>query len=59
MAMVGEYPGARVNPEIITPLDKLKGIMKDIAPGGDVRFVIEQSQLVGILANFNKKQIYF
>ena len=27
MAMVGEYPGARNNPEVIAPLDKLRGML--------------------------------
>jgi len=27
MAMVGEYPGARTNPEVIAPLDKLRGML--------------------------------
>ena len=33
-AMVGEYPGARTNPEVIAPLDKLK---QYINPAGEVK----------------------
>ena len=55
--MLGEYPGAGTNPEVIAPLSKLK----EMIGGGEgtVRFVIEGSQLVGILEGWNKKQIYF
>lgn len=38
LALVGEYPGARSNPEVIAPLDKLKGL---IAGGGDGGYVAE------------------
>lgn len=51
-ALVGEYPGAARNPEVIAPLDKLKGIIQ----GGNqdsgervVRWEIEGYKLVGIL----------
>ena len=27
MGLMGEYPGARSNPEVVAPLDKLKGLM--------------------------------
>jgi hypothetical protein len=57
--MMGEYPGARQNPEIIAPLDKLKDVLSPMPQMGEVRFVIEQDQLVGILSNYNNKNIYF
>ena len=60
LATIGEYPGARQNPEIVTPLSKLKTLLKDNQTGsGEVRFVIEGDQLVGILSQYNKKRIYF
>jgi hypothetical protein len=63
LATVGEYPGAKSNPEVISPLNKLKDLLeidKTKEPQwGDVRFVIEQDQLVGILSNYEKKNIYF
>lgn len=62
LATVGEYPGAKSNPEVIAPLDKLKTLIGRDATGfngGQVRFVIEQDQLVGILSQASQKQIYF
>lgn len=38
LALVGEYPNARTNPEVIAPLDKLKGL---IAGGGNGGFIAE------------------
>ena len=53
LAMVGEYAGASGNPEIIAPLDKLRGMLSDTSSGnigGNVRFEIEGRKLVGILS---------
>lgn len=49
-ALVGEYPGARSNPEVIAPLSKLKNIL-DTPGSNDYRFVIEGTELVGVLDN--------
>ena len=59
LATVGEYANARTNPEVIAPLSKLKDILFKTPEFGEVRFVIEQNQLVGILERYNKKNIYF
>lgn len=59
LATVGEYPGARMNPEVIAPLDKLKKLIGSTNEMGEVRFVIEQNQLVGILNKAQYKNIYF
>ena len=60
LATVGEYAGAINNPEVIAPLDKLRDMITPLTPDfGDVRFVIEGSNLIGILSNENNKQIYF
>ena len=59
LATVGEYAGARSNPEVIAPLDKLKAMISDVAGPREVRFIIEQNQLVGILDDYNRKNIYF
>ena len=60
LATVGEYANAQNNPEVIAPLDKLKNILGDIGGGQrEVKFVIEQNQLVGILTEYNRKNIYF
>ena len=60
LATVGEYAGAINNPEVIAPLDKLRDMISPITPDfGDVRFVIEQDKLVGLLTDYNNKNTYF
>ena len=50
LALVGEYPGASTNPEVIMPANKLKGLLRDdIGLGGRVTFRIEGRNLVGVL----------
>lgn len=48
-ALVGEYTGARNNPEVIAPLSKLQNMM-----GGNVTFTISGDNLVGTLNRANK-----
>lgn len=49
-ALVGEYPGAANNPEVIAPLDKLKQLIGGGGGvNGNVRFEIDGYKLVGIL----------
>lgn len=36
MGLVGEYPGAKSNPEVIAPLSKLKSLLADTAGGGHI-----------------------
>ena len=36
MGLVGEYPGARQNPEVIAPLNKLKGMIGESRGGGNI-----------------------
>lgn len=52
-ALVGEYPGASNNPEVVAPLDKLRSMLAPADGGiaGGVRFEIEGRKLVGVLAN--------
>lgn len=50
-ALVGEYAGARNNPEVIAPLDRLKDMIEPAGVGGGVVFRIEGRDLVGVLAN--------
>jgi tape measure domain-containing protein len=55
MAMVGEYAGARGNPEVIAPLDKLQGMMgggNRVEVGGTFR--IEGTDLVVVLEKAQK-----
>ena len=52
LALVGEYAGAKGNPEIIAPLDKLRSMIEPAAAGfigGEVEFKIRGRELVGIL----------
>lgn len=48
-ALVGEYTGARTNPEVIAPLSKLQNMM-----GGNVTFTISGDNLVGSLNRAQK-----
>ena len=53
LAMVGEYAGASGNPEVIAPLDKLRGLLAEPGSGidlGKVEFRIKGRYLVGILS---------
>ena len=56
LAMVGEYAGASSNPEVIAPLDKLRGLLAEPAGQIDfsrVEFKIRGRELVGILSKEN------
>lgn len=50
IGMMGEYPGARSNPEVIAPLSKLQNMLQPAMSGGQVVFRIEGRELVGVLA---------
>jgi hypothetical protein len=56
-ARVAEYSGARNNPEVIAPLDRLKSILGDTnnTIGGKVEFEISGDKLYGVLNNRNRK----
>jgi len=56
MALVGEYPGASSNPEVIAPLSKLKSMLGSGAMSGEVRFEIEGDKLVGVLNKYYNKR---
>ena len=51
IGLMGEYAGASNNPEVVAPLDKLRGMLQPVESnnGGVVRFKIEGRTLVGIL----------
>ncbi len=50
MALVGEYANARSNPEVITPLDRLRSMIQPAGfDGGLVRFEIDGRKLVGVI----------
>lgn len=48
--LVGEYPGAKTNPEVVAPLDKLKSM---IGGGGSGEFVLRGNDLVLALQRSN------
>jgi TP901 family phage tail tape measure protein len=51
VGLLGEYAGARNNPEVVAPLDKLRDIIepRSTFDGGKVEFVIKGRRLEGIL----------
>jgi len=56
LGLVGEYPGARNNPEVIAPLDKLKGMLKtgDNSSGFVASTTIAGRDLAIVLERYNK-----
>lgn len=59
MGLMGEYPGARSNPEVIAPLDKLKGMIGDrnnqqVQVGGS--FTLKGQDLIVALQRANKQR---
>lgn len=55
-ALIGEYPGAKTNPEVVSPLSTLKKLINDQPSGGQVEFKIDGYVLKGILNKMNKKK---
>lgn len=56
VGLMGEYPGAANNPEVVAPLNKLKSLMQPTVFGdGEVIFRIEGDALVGIYNKRNNK----
>lgn len=55
-ALVGEYAGARNNPEVIAPLNKLRSLIEPQRgfESGQVRFEIEGRTLAGLLEKVNR-----
>ena len=57
-ALVGEYPGAKSNPEVIAPLNKLKNIIGEQGGGGNMNvsgeFVVRGQDLVVALQRADK-----
>ena len=55
LGLMGEYPGARSNPEVIAPLDKLKTLMKtDQSSGFVAQTHISGRDLAIVLERYNK-----
>lgn len=57
VGLVGEYAGARTNPEVIAPLDKLKSMISDSVGGGELKvsgqFKLDGKDLKGSLDRTN------
>jgi hypothetical protein len=55
LGLMGEYPNARNNPEVIAPLDKLKGMLKSNDSSGFVASTsIQGRDLAIVLERYNK-----
>ena len=54
LGVFGEYSGAKSNPEVVAPLDRLRSML-DGGAGGDVEFRISGDSLVGVLNKRNRK----
>lgn len=55
LGLVGEYPGASSNPEVIAPLDKLKGMLNTSEQSGYVASTtIQGRDLAIVLERYNK-----
>lgn len=56
LGLMGEYGGAVNNPEVVAPLDKLRGMLadNDTQSAGEVRFVIDGNTLSGVLKKVNR-----
>ena len=55
-ALIGEYPGARSNPEVVAPLNKLQGMLAGMNGGGTVVFEIAGNNLRGVLDRNDRRQ---
>jgi hypothetical protein len=60
LALVGEYPGAKGNPELIAPANKMMGYIEQAVgnaggAGGNFTFKFENGALVAYLNNQNRK----
>lgn len=59
LGIFGEYSGARSNPEVVAPLDRLRSLIgpEDGMPaGGKVEFVIKGRNLVGVYNGERKRR---
>jgi hypothetical protein len=56
LGLMGEYPGASTNPEVIAPLDKLKSLMKpsDSGSGYIASTMVSGRDLAIVLNRYNK-----
>lgn len=55
LGLMGEYSGASNNPEVIAPLNKLKGLIGDNTPQFEVIQYIDNNKLAVMVRNANEK----
>ena len=64
MSLMGEYPGAKSNPEVVSPLNKLKKLIGDRSTSGNINVTGEvrvdgQDLLIAIQrANETAERLY-
>ena len=59
MALVGEYPGARSNPEVVAPLNKLQSLIDKRGGNMQGQFILRGQDLVLALQKANKNRKRF
>lgn len=55
LGLMGEYSGAKTNPEVVAPLNKLKSMLGDQSPQFEVVQYIEGDKLAVMVRNANKR----
>lgn len=55
LGLMGEYSGAKTNPEVVAPLNKLKSMLGDNSPQFEVIQYIEGDKLAVMVRNSNKR----
>ena len=58
-ALIGEYPGARSNPEVVAPLSKLKGLLGNSGGAMQGEFVLRGQDLVVALQRADRNRNRF
>lgn len=59
MALIGEYPGARSNPEVVAPLNKLQSLIDKRGGNMQGQFILRGQDLVLALQKANKNRNRF
>lgn len=55
LGLMGEYSGAKTNPEVVAPLNKLKSMLGDTSPRFEVIQYIEGDKLAVMVRNSNQR----
>lgn len=55
LGLMGEYSGAKTNPEVVAPLNKLKSMLGDTSPKFEVIQYIEGDKLAVLVRNANNR----